>query len=157
MTIIAFDGRYVAADTLGIAGGYKIPREYQKLRHVGSYLFGKTGYIANFGALIDWYIIDNANPAKYPKLDDDDGNFIVWSPGQFFVFTQQVPYATDMGAPDAFGSGANYAIGAMKAGATVGRAAEIACECSASCGPPIVIFDLKKKCWVQNGENPNAV
>lgn len=57
-------------------------------------------------------------------------------------YTDNVPYPLAVLPPFAIGSGADYAMGAMRHGASPRQAAEIACELCISCGGPVQVLDL---------------
>lgn len=69
--------------------------------------------------------IDNAG---YPN-DDEEGDFGVWA-------------ATTIGGYAAVGSGADYALAAMDAGANARDAVEIACRRNVFCRPPVHVRKL---------------
>jgi hypothetical protein len=144
LTTIAWDGRYVAADTLMISGSYKHPMPYQKLRLGNGVCYGLTGYAAWFDAWIKWYEA-GADPAATPacNISDGGGAFIVLQQGTASFFTREMPYAMHLQAPDAWGSGAEYAIGAMMADASAIRAIDIAIRVDHGTGGKTQAIDLQ--------------
>jgi hypothetical protein len=145
MTCIAFDGRFVASDMLCKFGGYRGPLPVVKIREHNGIVYGLTGYPAWFDAWIDWHQ-KGADPNNTPKCTfagDNTGNFLVFQEGKAFVCYYQLPYLQEAGAPDAWGSGAEFAIGAMKAGASARQAVEITIECNPDCGGPVQVIDLQ--------------
>lgn len=144
MTTIAYDGRTVAADSMGVSGAYRVPGAYQKIRRVGERVYGLAGYPGWFDAWIRWYE-DGADPKSAPHCNiesDNTGSFIVFERGRAFVFTSHVPYPSEIFAPDAWGSGCDFAIGAMKAGADARRAVEVAIDCDPHTGGEVQVIDL---------------
>jgi hypothetical protein len=147
MTTIAWDGRIVAADSLGVAGGGRSFLPSKKIVEEGGVIFAACG---RMGPMLDawakWWK-DGADPTNVPPQGgstEDCGNFIVFADGRCFIFSHMVPYACEEAAPFAIGSGADYAVGAMKAGADACRAVEIAIECDVNSGGPVeVIFTAK--------------
>lgn len=144
MTVIAWDGRSVAADTLATAGGYRDQKPSRKIVRRGDYAYGIVGYPAWFEAWIKWHE-RGADPAFIPSSGisaDDAGNFLVFKADAAFVCSARMPYLAEVGAPDAWGSGCDFAIGAMHAGADAREAVAIAIACSPSCGGSIDVIEL---------------
>lgn len=144
MTIIAWDGRSVAADTLATAGGYRDPMPAKKLARRGECVYAIAGWSAWFEAWIKWHE-DGANPHCVPPSGvaaDDSGNFLIFAEGRAFSCSAKMPYLRESGAPDAWGSGCDFAIGAMRNGADARRAVEIAIECTPSCGGSVDVIEM---------------
>ena len=145
MSVIAYDGLTVAADSLAVADGYKSQAPTQKLkRGAGGKIYGIIGYLGWFEAWIRWYE-DGAVPANAPthKTDANPGGFIVFDLDCCRCFTAAFAYPDEETPPYAYGSGSSYAIGAMRAGASAAEAVEIACEVDDGCGGPIQIMELR--------------
>lgn len=146
MTVIAWDGRTVAADSQGIVGcGHRSPLRSAKIVLHEGVIFGTTGRMGPMReAWIGWYLA-GARPDCVPPMGighDDAGNLVVFRDGRCFVFSALVPYACEEAAPFAFGSGADYAIGAMMAGANAAKAVQIAIACDVNCGGEIDAIEL---------------
>ena len=142
MTVIAWDGRYVAADSLCTFEGYRGQKKVNKIVERNGVVYGITGYAAWLEAWIDWHE-KGADPTSTPVCSlPHDGNFLVFKDGRGFSCVPALPYLQEVGAPDAWGSGAGYAIGAMKSGADAKRAVEVAIECCPGLGGPVDVLDL---------------
>ena len=144
MTIIAWDGRSVAADTLCTFGGYRGPMRAQKIIRRGKFVYGLTGYSGWFDAWIKWHE-DGADPAAVPPsgvASDESGNLLVFEGDKGFICSAKMPYLQEIGAPDAWGSAADFAIGAMHAGADAKQAVEIAIACCPSVAGPVDVVEL---------------
>lgn len=143
MTTIAWDGKSVAADSMKSAGVY-VTRSgsFEKLVRRGQEVFAFAGSAPLFAPMIEWYLA-GADAQKCPK-DADDGSsaLIVFKEGRCFQYILETPYPEELFAPDAFGAGSDFAIGAIKAGASVHRAIEIASECTPHTGGAIQVIDL---------------
>jgi len=144
MTVIAWDGRYVAADSYTESHNVKHMVYEPKLTVRGSVIFATVGWAGLKHAWIDW-LDAGADPKDTPvhgASDNDIGCFIVFENGKCWVYSKLVPYPVEERAPYAFGTGEDFAIGAMMADASAERAAEIAAEISVGCGGPIQVIDL---------------
>jgi|HigsolmetaAR201D_1030396.scaffolds.fasta_scaffold40716_2 ATP-dependent protease HslVU (ClpYQ), peptidase subunit len=142
MTVIAVDDKTVAADGLMCYGNERAARPANKLLKREGRIFGVAGTGIE-EVLITWYL-DGADPEKAPKVTGDHwwNLLVIETDGRMLFFTSDAPYGQPAKAPFAIGSGADYALGAMKAGASAKRAVEIACELNVYCGGEIVAFDL---------------
>lgn len=145
MTVIVWDGRSLAADRLMTCGSQA--REARKLfvheRGTDGRLFAIAicGTLPGGLLLRDWYLA-GADPEKFPaaQATDDGGWLIVWDPHSTpeLVEYARLPVAMPVIDPrESWGSGADFALGAMAMGADARRAAEVACELCVHCGKGI--------------------
>jgi hypothetical protein len=151
MTTIAWDGRMVAADSMAVACGYKNPLPARKLELFAGQLFGFSGPSGYLRPCINWWN-DGRKPSDMPHTANKDGyNFVVFqSDGHTFTFSDTNPYSYESGAPDAWGSGCEYAIGAMLFAASAWQAVEVACQANPSdTAPPVYGYELVKGKWVR--------
>lgn len=124
MTTIASDGKTVAADGLSTFIDERVNHDYRKITlFEHDKLFGFTGKEAIFKPAIVWYL-GGADPDKIPKAKD--WGLYVFTLQGVDRFTDESPYADRFPYPCAFGSGRDYAMGAMLAGASPKKAVEIA-------------------------------
>ena len=140
MTTIAWDGATVAADGKAVTGnGNVMTRNERKLVVDGGKVYGLTGAVWMFDALIAWA---NGTGSEPPKCSDS------WS---LIEFASVVRFTNDLmfphwvtveDAPWAWGSGTDLAIGAMLAGTSARRAVEIACQVDNGSGGVITEIDL---------------
>lgn len=139
MTTIAFDGKCLAADSRG-GGGFIEPVEYQKIFDCGEFVVAGSGNWAAVQRWVDWFQA-GADKADYPDWGDRlSGVFVVsrktglmqvWGPGD------PHPSVDWHSGPNALGSGEEFAMGAMLAGATASEAVEIASRLDPHTGGPI--------------------
>lgn len=125
MTTVAFDGRTLAADRK--MGGWMDACKIFKLKD-GRYLAG-AGYYDQIVEVVAW-IDEGAHPDKKPKLPEDEGSsLLLVEEGAAYWLTW--PYLRTVLVRDPFvaiGSGGEFALGAMAAGANARKAVEIACR-----------------------------
>ena len=143
MTTIAWDGQFVAADSLQGGSDYDSPVPATKLIIRDQRVYAICGYFAWFQAWIDWHE-NGAHPEKTPvcKLQQPDTTFIVFEGGGCFTFDHHMPYA-DLSHPgEAFGSGRKFAMGAMAAGANAEQAVQVAVKLDPHSGGPVRVIDL---------------
>jgi hypothetical protein len=159
MTTIAWDGKTIACDTLAVNGHItQVPVAKLRESACGRWVYGITGFSAWFDAWIEWHAsfvattanrmtsMDAANCApKWTGGDRDQGNFIAvdLKDGRVWQFGCDLPYPQECFAPTAWGSGENYAMGAMKAGADARRAVGVAIECDICSGGSVLVVDLQ--------------
>lgn len=144
MTTIAWSGTQLAADSLQGSTDFTCSKPAVKLREKGARVYAITGFFSWFDAWIKWYE-DGADPKDTPicKYNDPPGEFLVFEDGRCFMFSTQLPYPDEQFAPDAFGSGSKYAIGAMLYGATAKEAVECAVKVDPGSGGPVQVIDLE--------------
>ena len=136
MTCIAWDGRMLAADRQATNAGMR--RVVSKLRLLPDSLWMTgTGDASILAEMMAWFEA-GANVEKFPKrqASDDGGAFLVVRRAEILVYERgPIPLPLH---PDnkiaAWGSGRDYAIGAMEMGADAAKAVEIACRWEVYCG-----------------------
>lgn len=142
MTTIAFDGRYMAADSRRTAQYYDDTAEKliicpetptSPLRIVSA--AGSDSLVAQ---IFLWFQ-QGADPETAPKLDVITGGFI-WEEDNFYYFDNNF-YPTEDAIPAANGSGSDFAMGAMLQGATAMEAISISIDLDPHTGPPILYVD----------------
>lgn len=152
MTTIAWDGRTVAADTLGVCDGDMHQNPFAKIiKQYDGRVIGFTGDGGMAPLWIAW-VIDGADPFETPltKLKRSQPDATI-SNGSVLVFQKDKlairychlhPFPVRWGAPEAFGSGAGYAIGAMDMGASAQQAIEVAMRRDVNTGGKITVIEL---------------
>jgi 20S proteasome alpha/beta subunit len=149
MTVIAFDGRTVAADKQ--ASGYARTRTVTKLFQVHGDDAQLTAILAICGSasdglqLVAWYKA-GANPEKFPprpSVEDQRANLVVFRPGKHPMQYEYTPIPVVFEDPIfAAGCGGDLALGAMLAGADAKRAVEIASMHDEHCGHGVDVMEL---------------
>lgn len=134
MTVIAWDGKTLAADKRGtVAGmGYTVT----KIHRVPDGLVAFSGGGSHAAELLQWFRTGR-DPATYPRREDDDGagSILVDLSGRVFMYPAANPFAELIESPFfARGSGRDYAMAAMYLGCDARRAVEVACEFDIGCG-----------------------
>jgi hypothetical protein len=143
MTVIAWDGRTVAADSLKCYGSSRAMAPVQKLRVRNGIVFAMTGSGPLFDPMIEWYL-KGADPKAVPECGDEHKGtaLIVFKPDGAAFYKPSMPYPDEVSAPDAWGAGADFAIGAMEVGADAKTAVEAAIRREAYTGGPVQVIDL---------------
>jgi hypothetical protein len=145
VTTIAFDGRYLAADTLTVRGGNRVEQPLCKLavRDGVAYAFGGMWW-ALTGELMSWYgacdsIVDFPNPRGL------DGALLAVNAysRQATLLTAEMPYPDLENPPVALGTGSDLALGAMGAGVTAMEAVQIAMRWDLKTGGHVEFVDLE--------------
>jgi ATP-dependent protease HslVU (ClpYQ) peptidase subunit len=148
MTVIAWDGEILAADSLAVSCGLKLSTSkiLEFYDAIGDRIFlAFSGQVDHGLALIDWYMNGQVKKdyPEFQKTNDWTRLIVVNSTkNDVFVF-EQTPFPIIQNKHFAWGSGRDYALGAMAMGADARKAVEIACAFSASCGLPVESHDLR--------------
>ena len=146
MSIIVWDGITLAADRQGTSADMRFTEPKMSVMDgpEGLIVCAWTGTAAYGKALAHWYFAKRPN-AEYPEFQKDAETWcrlIVARLGGC-LFYEQTPYpfvVHDEFA--AWGSGRDFAIGAMAMGATARKAVEVASLFSVGCGCGIEAYDL---------------
>jgi|AraplaDrversion2_2_1032049.scaffolds.fasta_scaffold00773_51 ATP-dependent protease HslVU (ClpYQ) peptidase subunit len=143
MTIIAWDGKTLAADKRGtVAGmGYAVT----KIHRLPDGLVAFSGGGAHAAELLNWFH-GSRNPDTYPRRDDDSGAgaLHIDAQGRVFMYSAANPFPERIESPYfARGSGRDYAMAAMHLGCDARRAVEVACAFDIGCGHGIDTLELK--------------
>lgn len=137
MSVIAWDGKVLAADTQGTMGGLKFSTS--KIQKVNGDLLGFTGDLDSGLALVEWY--RKKKTALFPECQKDKDR---WAP--LLVITKQKkilryerePFPIEIKEKFfSVGSGRDFALTAMYLGNNSKKAVECAIRFEASCGGPI--------------------
>lgn len=143
MTVIAFDGKAVAADRLAVQGG-GIGRSVTKIERFGNCVLAVTGGWDIGMELRAWFKA-GAVPSDFPsKARDGDATLIVFDPDTGHVRSYNSgPYDLPMLlARCAFGSGRDYAEAAMYLGCDAAKAVEVASHFQTDCGLGVDTIEL---------------
>ena len=135
MTIVAWDGRTLAADKRSTVAG--LVRTVTKIWRVNGTLVGGCGDAAFVLAVVDW-LRAGADPAKYPasQRDKDDWQpvLVIDTDGRPMLY-ERSPFPIKYEDPFcAMGSGRDYAMAAMHLGKTAAEAVAIASLFDNGCG-----------------------
>lgn len=150
MSVIAYDGKSIASDMQASFGHLK--RTSSKLRRTfddeNEYIIGVTGTIVNGAMMFDWFAKGH-DPATFPdcqKDKEDWARLIIAKVGtnQLWYIDRQPVWIPIQDPFMAWGSGEDFALGALAMGATARQAVEIACRFSADCGMGIEEFQLNE-------------
>jgi|ERR1035437_4350763 ATP-dependent protease HslVU (ClpYQ) peptidase subunit len=134
MSVVAFDGIHIAADRQGTSGEY-INRSTKIRRLLNGDVIAWTGTSENGLAVAQWYEA-GADPALWPasQKGEDWSRLIVVSKGRVFTYEQLPIKRLIEDRFSAWGSGRDFALGALANGASAVEAVKVASKLSASCG-----------------------
>lgn len=147
MTVIAFDGRTLAADRSVVNNG--LASTATKIHRVGSLLCGGSGCVSSCNAMLDW-VRGGRDPKAFPAGQvDPKGD---WSPflvieadGQILLYDNN-PFPTRYDRRRqrfyAIGSGRDYAMAAMYLGCDAKRAVNVASALEVGCGNGVDVLRL---------------
>lgn len=150
MTTIAFDGRYLAADTLGVRGGNRSEQPSCKIAVQDGYAFAFGGLWGHFRQhLMAWALAAfqdaDAPEWRFCPAKDVEGAMLVVTPTRgLLVFTDQAPYPDPEAWPFAIGTGGDIALGAMGAGVTAMEAVKLAMRWDLKTGGEVDFIDTER-------------
>lgn len=144
LSCVAWDGKAIAADKQATGSGLR--HKTTKLRRIGTgEVLAWTGDQDSAEMVAHWYE-RGADPEKWPECQRDKESWarlIVATTAGVKVFERQ-PIATAVENEFmAWGSGRDYAMGAMARGATAQEAVEIAMKFDNGCGLGIDVEQFK--------------
>lgn len=144
MTVIAWDGKTLAADKRATSGGLALT--VTKIERSGpSTLLGHTGDCATGRELKAWWLA-GAKPADFPasaRKDDSYATLIVITPGKITYYnTGPYPLVLEQTFA-AWGSGRDFALAAMHLGKDAREAVAVACVFQTDCGSGIDTLTLE--------------
>lgn len=143
MTVAAYDGRSVAIDRQVTNGNLRRRgQKWLRLRD-GSLVFW-TGAEASAIAVAHW-CDRGGDPAAWPECQrgDDWANVMLLHGGALYHFETEPHPVRIRGRFAAWGSGRDFAIGAMDRGASATEAVRVACRHDVNCGMGVDAFDLR--------------
>jgi ATP-dependent protease HslVU (ClpYQ) peptidase subunit len=152
MTTIAFDGRYLAADSLICTNdtkeGYVKKIIATNIKEQFDAIVAFAGEYAAALAFIDSLRENYPNAYAKPNYGEPDYcALVVHSCGGFDEYTSKYEYPETFKSLTNFramGSGVNFALGAMAAGKNAKEAVEIAIQFDAKSGGDVLVFDTKE-------------
>jgi hypothetical protein len=137
VTTIATDGKTVASDSRRCAGSELIDECTVKIKTVGGTTYAITGTFACFLAAIEWHQ-KGAIPGDQPKgTEKDYWTLLVMTEDAVDKYSHDLPYSDPFPYPQAFGSGASYAMAALKMGKSPREAIEVAKQLDIHTGGPV--------------------
>lgn len=142
MTIVAWDGKIIASDKL--CSTIDLNRTVTKIWKItDDLIISITGSLGQGLILRDWYV-GGAIPEKWPKFQETDDwtRLIVVDHGNVGIYEQYPEKLINEDPFDAWGSGRDYAIGAMAAGCNAIEAVKIANQFNIYCGNGIDWFSI---------------
>lgn len=143
MTVIAWDGRTLAADKLASIGG-GIGRTVTKIQKFKGSLLAITGSWDVGVEIREWWKA-GASPSEFPARAREDIATLIVIELESIRSYASGPYPLYIEAEQcAFGSGRDYAEAAMYLGKTAEEAVAVACHFQTDCGRGIDLLRLSE-------------
>lgn len=142
MTVIAWDGRYLVTDAQADSSGHKFRVRKMELAPTFKGAFATSGQIGHFPILMNWYVNFHGDYEKRPdhQKGDDWSRLVIVENGKLKWYENAgVNYF--VGDFMAFGSGRDFAIGAMEVGATAVQAVRATIKHCVGAGLGIDVYD----------------
>ena len=141
MTVIAWDGKTLAADKMAVVGTHKGGTTTKIFRWEGG-LCGLAGGMAQGLAVIDW-LQNGADKDSFPKDPEHESSILVITNCRKVLYYEDSPIALPFeNTFHAIGSGRDYALAALYLGKSAKEAVEIACQLDAYCGNGVDTLEL---------------
>jgi hypothetical protein len=149
MTTVAFDGRYLAADTMGHRSGVPSNTLTPKIAVRDGFAYAINGsWMPMINVLIEWHRA-GAKFNEFPEIKTGGGMMIVeLAMRRVWLVSGEVPAPDEEAAPITAGSGGDIALGALHAGKTAMEAVQIAAKCDIHTNDIIDFVDLL---WPEKG------
>jgi 20S proteasome alpha/beta subunit len=144
MTVIAYDGKSLAADRLCVTGD-TLSTAKKLFRISDTVAVSVCGGESACQALLDWIRArDTDNPAPWPECQktDDWASLIIAGPDGCCYYNREPHPVGVIDKFAAWGVGREAALGAMAMGADAKRAVEIASEWVCGCGRGVDVVRL---------------
>lgn len=139
MSVVVWDGKSLAVDR-GATDGFTMWELDKAWKHDEEVLTGVGAY-STICRMRDWYLAGCIND-DFPRTLSH-AELIVVSPSGLKRYEHTSPQPIVHGFNKcAFGSGRDFAYGAMAMGATAEQAAQVACGFSVSCGHGVKSFNI---------------
>ena len=141
MSVVAWDGKTVAADKIAVSAEMRTTTT--KVFRLDDAILAWVGESGGGIALLDWYK-NGSVQARWPAAQNTDNwtRLIVARASGVFFFERE-PHAQKVEEPFmAWGSGRDYAMGAMAMGASAEEAVEVAIRFSTTCGNGIDSYEI---------------
>ena len=149
MTTIAIDsrGEFIAADGQVTCSGAVVTTTLRKIlvetENGNPRIYAMAGTTCMFEALVKWHK-DGHKPSELPPASDGKWTLLVIDRKGARSYGHEAPYAELVPYPYALGTGNEYALGALKAGASAEEAVRIACEIDIHSGGEIQVVNIKE-------------
>lgn len=144
MTVVAWDGKSIAADKQATCSGMKVLTT-KLMRLDTGVVLAWTGSWDSSIAMVDWWK-SGAKKEDFPKSQQDKDRWsrLIVADANSVIFYEQEPSAMNVEAPFmAWGTGQDFAMAAMVLGKTAREAVELASNLSNTCGLGVDVEVLK--------------
>lgn len=136
MSVVAWDGRTLAADKRALIGS--LYRRTTKIFRRNDCLLGYAGDTDKAEELMAWWVA-GAIPKEFPEACRDDSRSwasLLVASSEGLLHYQRTPYPVryDKDQAMAIGSGRDFALAAMHLGKSAAEAVEVACALDSGCG-----------------------
>lgn len=143
MTVIAWDGRTLAADKQSVSSG--LCSLVTKVHRIRNHLVGGSGEAPHVREHIEWFR-RGADPSDFPtKIRDEKcpSFLLVITPDRKVLAYEDGPYPVEIESQHyAIGSGRDFAMAAMHLGFDAVRAVEVASALSNGCGGGVDVLEI---------------
>ena len=143
MTVIAFDGKTVAADRRAVHAG--VCRTTTKITRHKNMIIGCAGDVDIAQSLFYW-AKQGFNPETFPDMRGGElcaSTIVIQDDGTIWLI-ERTPHHIEYHDPFfAIGSGRDFAMAAMALGKSAKEAVELACQFDVGCGNGVDVLELQ--------------
>jgi len=140
MSVVVWDGHTLAADKQGTIGDLRV-KTTKMVRLDSGELLAWVGGQEEGMALENWYV-NGCKPEEWPESQNAEGwgKLIAIVKGRAYEYEQLPIRQSVQSVPAAWGSGRDFALGALAMGADAVGAVKVACKFSTTCGMGVDSF-----------------
>lgn len=144
MTVVAWDGKMLAADRRTVNSG--LIGITTKIHRIGDLLVGTSGPITSGEAMIEW-VRKGRDAASFPASQvDPKGDWaptlVIEADGAILLYDNLIFPTRFQQRFHAIGSGRDFAMAAMHLGHSAAEAVAVACEFQSDCGNGVDVLAL---------------
>lgn len=143
MTVIAYDGRRLAADKQNTVHGFS--DRVTKIFRVPGGMVGFAGHAVHIARLVEWFKAGRpADAWPAPTSEDKCGDALfIDGDGRIFLYSGESPIPMVSESPfAAMGSGRDYALAALYLGHSASDAVRVASALDIHCGQGVDVLEL---------------
>lgn len=138
MTCVAYSAGVIAADSMSVADDFVKHLDSIKVAKRKGHLFGIAGDLYDLDEVIKWYFSKDRKPIKHYEFD----LLVITPSGSIHQYDHKGRGDLIQGPFYSIGTGREFAIGALAAGASAEEAVQVAINWSPTCSGKVIVRKL---------------